>query len=74
MNENAVPALTERASQIADVQGAAKLADALAGQLSDAVTREDALGAVLAVIVQGGNLRDTAAGLYAELIESGDEG
>jgi hypothetical protein len=74
VNEHASPALTARAQQITDSQDVAKLADALTVQLGEAATREDALAVLLGLITQGGNLRDAAAGLYVELIESGDEG
>lgn len=74
MNKNADASLTARAQQITDIQDAVKLADALAGQLGEAATREDALAVLLGLIGQGGMLRDEAAGLYVELIESGDGG
>jgi hypothetical protein len=74
VNPNASPALAGRAQQITDIQDVAKLAGALCVQLGEAVTAEDALGVLLGLITQGGALRDAAAGLYVELIESGDEG
>lgn len=74
VNPDACPALTGRAQQITDIQDVAKLAGSLCVQLGEAASREDALAVLLGLIGQGGTLRDAAAGLYVELIESGDEG
>ena len=74
VNENASPALTARAQQIADIRDVARFAESLTVQLGEATTREAALAVLLGLITQGGTLRDEAAGLYVELIESGDEG
>ena len=52
----------------------ARFAESLTVQLGEATTREAALAVLLGLITQGGTLRDEAAGLYVELIESGDEG
>lgn len=47
---------------------------AQAVQVAEARTREEALAMLLAVIGQAGALRDDAAGLYVQIIESGGEG
>ena len=74
VNENADPSLIARAQQITDIQDAAHLVGALAEQLGEAVTTEDACAVLMAAITQGGGFRDAAAGLWVDLSGSGDEG
>lgn len=67
--------LTEEQRRAArDLRDIANMAQAQADQLVHAGTREDALGVLLALIGQGGTIRDGAADLYVRLIGEGEEG
>lgn len=74
VNPKADPSLIERAREITDIQDAAHLVNALAEQLGEAVTVEDACAVLMAAITQGGGFRDAAAGLWVDLSGSGGEG